>query len=216
MAGIPLRADASALCQAERTSWTRAIAALALAADRRKDPQKIAKAAWPDDQRALLITRGAVSPTNTSGFPTFDPVVAFRSLAPNSAALALFQLGLALDLTGTTTIRIPNVASLPVVQPIFVGEGQPAPNLQSNFKTTVLGPACKILLLSAVTAELENATPETASAVIGRVLADVANRGIDATAFGTAAADAVRLLACSMVCRPLMLPLPVLMQWLKT
>ena len=83
------------------------------------------------------------------------------------------------------------MASLPVVQPVFVGEGQPAPNLQSNFKTTVLGPACKILLLGAVTAELENATPETASAVIGRVLADVANRGIDATAFGTAAADTV-------------------------
>ena len=93
MAGIPLRADAGALMSMERTSWTRAIAALALAADRRKDPQKITKAAWPDDQRALLITRGAVSPTNTSGFPTFDPVVAFRSLAPNSAALALFQLG---------------------------------------------------------------------------------------------------------------------------
>jgi len=176
--------------RAERTSWTRAIAALALAADRRKDPQKIVKSTWSDDQRALLITRGAVSPTTTAGFPTFDPVVAFRSLAPSSAALALFQLGLALDLTEASTIRIPSVAGLPM-QPIFVGEGTPAPIVQWNFEATVVGPARKILLLSAVTGELENATPETASAVIGRVLADVANHGIDAAAFSAAAANAV-------------------------
>jgi hypothetical protein len=48
------------------------------------------------------------------------------------------------------------------------------------------------LLLSAVSGELQNAMPETASAVIGRVLSDVANRGIDATAFGTAAADTTK------------------------
>ena len=55
-----------------------------------------------------------------------------------------------------------------------------------------MGPVKKILMLSAVTEELENSTPETASAVIGRVLADVANRGIDAAAFGNAAADAAK------------------------
>jgi len=77
------------------------------------------------------------------------------------------------------------------LQPLFVGEGQPGPNVQWTFASTVLGPARKILLLSAVTGELDYATPETAAAVIGRVLADVANREIDAAAFGSAAADAV-------------------------
>jgi hypothetical protein len=43
-----------------------------------------------------------------------------------------------------------------------------------------------------VSNELENATPQTASAVIGRVLSDIANRSIDATAFGSAAADSTK------------------------
>jgi hypothetical protein len=173
----------------ERRSWHRAIAAHVLTSGGHEDPSKVAKAAWPDDARALAITRGAVTPTTTTGgYPTFDPVAAYRSLAPSSAALALFQLGLMLDLTGASTIRIPSVAGFPV-QPIFVGEGLPAPNVQGDFSSTILGPARKILLLSAVTREVENTTPETASAVSGRALSDVANRGIDATAFGTAAAD---------------------------
>ena len=79
------------------------------------------------------------------------------------------------------------------VQPVFVEEGKPAPNVQWNFAaSTVLGPVRKILMLAAVTEELENCTPEAASAVIGRVLADVANRGIDTAAFGTGAADTVK------------------------
>ena len=103
--------------------------------------------------------------------------------------MQLFQLGLALNLEGVSTIRIPSVAGLPV-RPVFVGEGQPATAMQWNFAAdTVLGPVRKILLLSAVSGELQNSTPETASAVIGRVLADCANRSIDATAFGTPAAD---------------------------
>jgi hypothetical protein len=40
--------------------------------------------------------------------------------------------------------------------------------------------------LAAVTAELENATPETASAVIGRVLSNATTKSLDAVAFGTA------------------------------
>ena len=188
---ISLRPDPGRLMQAERRSWQRAIAAHALATAQRSNPHKIVKAAWPRDERAQLIARGAVSPTSTADFPSFDPVVAYRSLAPASAALALFDLGLVLDLTGATTITIPNVAGLPV-QPVFVAEGAPGPNVQWTFGKTVVGPARKILLLSAVSGELDDATPETASAVIGRVLADVANRGIDAAAFGTAAADATK------------------------
>lgn len=188
--GISLRPDPGGLLQSERRSWHRAIAAQCLAISQRTDPGRIVKAAWPNDGRAQMITRGAVTPTTTAGLWTYDPVIAYRSLAPSSAALRLFELGLALNLTGVTTIRIPNVATSLPTQPLFLGEGVPAPVVQWPFGTTVLGPARKIMLISTVTGELENATPETASAVVGRVLADVANRGIDATAFGTAAADA--------------------------
>ena len=178
---------------AKRTplSWHRAIAAKALATAHHGDAGKIVKGAWPGDDRAALIARAAMPPLTTSGYPAYSPVVAFRSLAPSSAALQLFELGMALDLTGKTTIRIPNVSALPT-QPIFVGEGLPAPNLQWSFASTILGPARKILMLSAVTSEMQNATPETASAVIGRVLSDKANRDVDATAFGTAAADTTK------------------------
>src|SRR4029077_9195375 len=125
----------------DRRSWTRAIAAHALAASQKEDPTKIAKAAWPSDERAQIITRGAVTPTTTAGLWTYDHVVAYRSLAPSSAALALFQMGLVLNLAGASTIRIPSFAALPV-PPVFVGEGLPAPNVQWNFAAdTVLGPA---------------------------------------------------------------------------
>lgn len=189
--GISLRPDPTAMVAAERRSWHRAIAAHCLAVSRRADPARILKSAWPNDARAQMIARGAVTPTTTAGVWTYDPVIAYRSLAPSSAALRLFELGLALNLVGASTIRIPSTAPLPV-QPVFVGEGLPTPNVQWSFSSTVLGPARKILMMAAVTGELNDATPETAVAVIGRVLADVANRDIDATAFGTAAADAVK------------------------
>lgn len=178
--------------ETERRSWHRAIAAKVMAHGRNEDGSRIVKSAWPNDDRALALTKGGVTQTTSAGLWTYDPVVAYRSLAPSSAALALFQMGTVLNLEGATTIRIPAFANMPV-QPVFVEEGKPAPNVQWNFAaSTVLGPVRKILMLAAVTEELENATPETASAVIGRVLADVANRGIDTTAFGTAAADTVK------------------------
>src|SRR6476620_4943670 len=116
----------------EQRSWLRAIAAHALASGRMEDPVKIVKQSWPNDDRALAITRGAVTPTTSAGLWTYDPVIAYRSLAPSSAALALFQLGTALNLEGATTIRIPAFASMPV-QPVFVGEGLPAPVVEWDF-----------------------------------------------------------------------------------
>jgi hypothetical protein len=193
---VPLRPDFSAVAAEHRRSLHRAIAVRALATlqegkGRHVDAATIAKAAWPRDERVQLIVRAPQIPTSTADYPTFDPVTAFRSLAPSSAALRLFELGLVLDLRGVSTIRIPGVAGLPT-QPIFVGEGLAAPTLQWSFVSTVVGPARKILLQAVVSNELDNATPETASAVIGRVLSDVANRAIDATAFGSAAADTTK------------------------
>ena len=55
----------------------------------------------------------------------------------------------------------------------------------------VVGPTRKILLLAAASGELENAVPGTMSAVLRKILGDVAARGLDAAAFGTQADDGV-------------------------
>jgi hypothetical protein len=122
---------------------------------------------------------------------TRDPVGAFRSLAPGSAALRLFDVSEKFDLTGITTIRLPRVAASPV-RPVFCGEGAPAPAVQFTTAATTLGLARKILILSGMTRELNEATPDTAASVIGRVLADATNASLDRTAFDSNPADATR------------------------
>jgi hypothetical protein len=188
-----------------RRSLHRAIAVRALATlgertGRTVDVATLARSAWPRDERVLSMVRAAQIPTSTADYPTFDPATAFRSLAPSSAALACSRRGLLLDLTGVSTIRIPSVAGLPA-QPIFVGEGLAAPVLQWSFVSTVVGPARKILMQAVVSDELDNATPETATAVIGRVLADVANRAIDTVAFSSAADSTKPAGTCGRDCR---------------
>jgi hypothetical protein len=74
----------------------------------------------------------------------------------------------------------------------FVGEGEPAQVINFTTAATTVGPVKKMVIISSVTRELEEATPETASAVIARVLADGSNAAIDLAAFGTAAASAIR------------------------
>jgi hypothetical protein len=140
----------------------------------------------------MLILRGPVSPIATSpGIISHDLIGAFRSLAPGSAALQLFDACEKFDLGGINTIRIPRVAALSPT-PVFVGEGAPAPAVQFTTAATTLGPARKIMVLSAVTEELNEASPDTAAAVIGRVLADASNKSIDVTAFDANPATTVR------------------------
>jgi hypothetical protein len=187
-APIPLRPDFAEAQRLERRSWHHVVTANVLAALKRSDPADVLKSAWPTDQRAALILRAAQNPTSTDDFPAFDKTGLFQSLAPSSAALQLFERGLKLDLSGVSTIRIPNIASWEP-QPIFVAEGATGPNVQWGLGRTTLGPTRKILVMAATTEELENATPETASAIIGRLLADASNKSIDTIAFGTAAED---------------------------
>jgi hypothetical protein len=191
--GIPLRFDRNALVENDRQSWCRAITARALATAQHDDPQKIIRAAWPNDAQAAVILRSAVSPTMTTDYPSHDAVTVFKSLAPSSAAWQLFERAKQnkLDMRGVSTIRIPRVSNLPVA-PIFVGEGRPGPVLMFTMAATTIGPVKKILCLSAITAELESATPGTASAVIGRVLSDATTKSVDTIAFDTNAADSAR------------------------
>jgi hypothetical protein len=179
--------------QAERRAWSRVLASLALAEIHKGNPRQILRASWPDDARAALILRSATSPTDTVALPGQATVVTWRSLSPSSAAWRLFshESALRLDLTGIATIGMPNVASLPPA-PVFVAEGVAAGVVQWQWSRTTLGPAKKILVLSAVTNELMNATPENAASIIGRVLSDATAKSIDTICFDTAPADAIR------------------------
>jgi hypothetical protein len=176
---------------AEAQSMRRAITASVLSKLKNVEEAKVLKQSFPRDDHAELLLKGAVSPTSTNSAISHDQISAFRSLAPASAALALFDQCVKLDLTGILTLRIPHVYSLPP-QPPFVGEGSPAPAVQFTTASTTLGPARKIIVISGVTRELNEATPDTAAAVIARVLADSTNISIDKTAFDANPADATR------------------------
>jgi hypothetical protein len=177
----------------ERRSWSRAITAYALASSERGSPEKILRANWPHDPRAQAILKAAVSPTSTADFPAQDTIAAFRSLAPGSAAWKLFDhpSALRLDLRGVRSITIPHVANFPS-QPVFIAEGAPGPVVQWSLMKSAVGPVRKIMVLSAVSEELESASPQSVSAVIGRVLADAVNKSIDAIAFDSNPGTAIR------------------------
>jgi hypothetical protein len=168
-------------------SFTRAVTASVLGVIQEESPEKILRRTWARDEGARqILTRAAVSPTSTATYPSLDVIGSFVSLAPGSAALKLFDQSVKVDLSGITTVSIPHPTGVPA--PAFVSEGAPAPVVMFSTAKTTIGPTCKILILSAVTRELEEAGPEAASAVIGQVLSDAAGRSIDAAAFDTNAA----------------------------
>ena len=72
---------------------------------------------------------------------------------------------------------------VPNTLPPFVGEGQPAPNIQVTFADSKVGPTRKILVTSAVTEELERATAEAASDIIGHIIAVETTHRLDGVVF---------------------------------
>jgi hypothetical protein len=178
---------------AEARSIQRAITVSVLAKIKNVEEVNILKQNWPRDEHAMLLLRGAVSPTSTTSASAIshDQIGAFRSIAPGSAALSLFDRSVKLDLTGINTVRVPRVANLPP-QPVFVVEGQPAPAVQFTDATITLGPACKIETITAVSKELNLSMPETAVSVVGRIVADACTASIDKAAFDTTASSTAR------------------------
>lgn len=185
---VPLRPDRAAYEADQRRSLTRAITSMALGGHR--DAEAVLQRAWPHDPVAGLLLKAAVSPTSTSSYPSYATTKTLPALAPQSASMKLFAQVTSIDLAGVSTIRIPNVALAP--QPGFIGEGAAAPLAQFSLGGVDLGPARKILIQAAVTGELENATPEAASAIIGRELAAAVAKSMDAAVFSNVAASSVR------------------------
>jgi hypothetical protein len=92
-------------------------------------------------------------------------------------------------MTGFTTITIPSVGTAASLLPVFVGEGQLSPAFMWNFSKTTLGPVRKILALAGCTGELENASPDVASQIIGRVSSDRVSVSMDKVVLGVQSDD---------------------------
>jgi hypothetical protein len=116
------------LTRGDRRSLTRTITAMALGTLRFSDPGRVLKAVWPNDRTAAMtlqaITRAATPPIMTGDVPALrlEAVRVLPLLAPASAALQLFEHGIALEMGRLATIRIPNIGTIPPAE--FITEGQ--------------------------------------------------------------------------------------------
>lgn len=186
--GIPLRADPSALLSSERRSFVRAATAMALAARDRQRPDAILAKAWPDDATASRILKGATSPTTSSGYPQVEAIILLPMLAPSSASARLLGAASSVDLAGVSSVAVPYIGASgrPVVP--FIAEGMPLPVVDMTTSVLRVGPVKKLLVASALTNELQAASGDTASQIIGGALATSAEQSMDALLFSNAAA----------------------------
>jgi Phage capsid family len=176
---------------AARKNFHRTCAALALGTLNKEPADAIVKRSWPDDPRCAVLTRAASTPTATGGPLSQVKVGDLLLVAPGSAAARLFQRCLQLDFSGGIyEFRIPFVGAHP--QPLFVPEGGAAPVVQANFGSATVGPVKKLMFIATLSRELERANPESAAAIIGRMLSEAAAKSLDAHVFDNQPADATR------------------------
>jgi hypothetical protein len=189
--GLPFRVDRNALAAERQRAFARAATAIALGAVRKADPTSILRTEWPNDDRAGAVLKAVSGPIDTTTTALgLDAVTVLPALAPSSAAMKLFQLGTKLDLRGKHSISVPNIAVPP--GPIFIAEDAPAPAVEFPFGKTAVGPVRTIRLHSAISRELEQASPESAVLIVSRILGDAAAKGIDLVAFSTGADDGTK------------------------
>jgi hypothetical protein len=190
--GIPLRVDRDALVADQRRSLYRAIAAKVLGARSREPAHRIVERAWPDDHRAMLITRAPTTPTSTTAAAALAQTRTgdLFLVAPGSAAAQLFSRCPRLDFDGVSQFLVPYVGAHPT--PLFVAEGAPIPVGQAGLGHATVGPVHKLAFITTLSNELEAATPESASVILGRLMGEAAAKALDLAVFGTAAADATR------------------------
>jgi hypothetical protein len=109
--------------------------------------------------------------------------------ALQSAAARLFEKALRINLAG---IHTTNVASLAAPAPSFVAEGDPIPVVQGDADSTPVGPVSKLAFIVVLSNELQFASPENASVIIGRALADAASKQLDVVVFDNVAGAGTR------------------------
>jgi hypothetical protein len=189
--GVPLRPDPAATQASVRRSFIRAAAAISIAG-RTSDPAYVLRTLWEDDSRAEHVLRAVTEPLDTSDFAAIQTNIVLPTLAPAAASTRLLGLGVQLSLEGIATLRLPFIGGggRPAA-PAFVGEAAPAPAVDLLTSGAILGPACKILILSGITSELQSASGDTAEAVIGHALAISCEQSVDGALFSNAPATAI-------------------------
>jgi hypothetical protein len=184
-----------------RTSVARVLVCEVLGQLTKTDPATLQNRHWPGDTLARefyddMVIRGTTAPadTTTSGWASqLAPaaVGAFLSgLAPMSAAVRLFEKSVRLDFTGVNTFTIPRATTS--AEPTFIAELSPIPITQNVLGAVTVGPVKKMLLGSAVSAELEFYAVESAVAIVQSIMSEQAGRSLDSAVFSTAAASSLR------------------------
>ena len=169
----------------------RGITAMALSSGRQRDDAAgLLRRAWPNDLHANTVLKAAVSPDLAPrairATRPRRPCRRSRRSPPRCSysRTACRWISAASPWFAFRTSRL-------APQPGFIGEGAAAPVVQFSLAGVDVGPACRILILAAVTGELDRATPETATAIVGRVLAEAVTRAVDSAAFSSNAATAI-------------------------
>lgn len=177
----------------QRRSLMRAISSMALGVLHRIGAERVIGNTWPEDHLADALVKSAIWPTTTetSGLPTFTGVRVLPSLAPQSAAVRLFErAGLKLDFQGVHEYRIPYAAEFPA--PVFIAEGAPSPVIQANLDALVVGPPAKMLFICGISGTLETYSIEAASGIITNIMTDSASKALDAAVFSDVPGDEIR------------------------
>ena len=186
---IPLRPDRDAMSRSERRSFVRACVAMALGTRQGVHPRDVVKV-WDADVRAGLIVRAASDPTSTTNAAALglQSTRILPMLAPASASARLLAMATSLDLSGINSIRLPFIgfAGRPPVP--FAAEGDAGSVVDLVVSSTVLGPTKKLLILSALTREMAEASASNAEVIIGDALALSAEQSLDTALFSNAAA----------------------------
>jgi hypothetical protein len=175
----------------QRRTLRRLLAATAMAQLHKTSIEEIVNRTWPTDS----VTRAAATVATTGNTATLAFSVvgnALTGLAPHSAAARLFEHEriIKLDFKGVAQYAIPRGTLTPV--PIFVAEAAPMPMSQLAMTSITIGPPRKILLGSGITNELEFSSGNNAGNVISTLIAEQAEKSLDAAVFDSAAADALR------------------------
>jgi hypothetical protein len=167
-----------------KKSFARAAASMVLGRHRASD---ILKANWKDDSAAALIIKSATSPTDTTSFPPQSGLKVLTQLAPQAASSRVLALATSVDLTGFNIIHVPHIGASGRPAAAWIAEGQPAPALALVLISATVGPVRRLLILSALTSEMQSASGDTAAALIDQALSASIEEAMDKALFSDTA-----------------------------
>jgi hypothetical protein len=115
------------------------------------------------------------------------------NVGPGGGVDAIVCAQYQLSLDGIATLRLPFIAGAGRPSaPAFIPEGAAAPVVDLATSAAILGPTCKLCILSAVSGELQAASGETAEDVVSAALAFSAEQSIDGALFSANAATSIQ------------------------